>query len=307
MFAPLPGEAAKGYRTFTGEPINSEAGARHVLGEEACRALLLLDVPATRPALARATANFMERLDDAERRQYSVGTYCCGICSGAYWRQLTAGGLDRKEERLATGMKVLKLRRLENGRWRAFPFWYTLLTLTEIDVPGAKAEKQFAAPLCERHLRRSPTGDYAARPSPCGRTDLGADMRAAVYLARRPLADVVSAAMKPCAVILFCLLAIGTVSGQETNPKSITGQCHCGQVKYEVQGPVVESNYCDCRGCQRATGTLKSPFLVVRQAGFKVVAGEPATFRAASGVKCDLHGVWHFCPKSAVLEAQQRQ
>lgn len=45
-----------------------------------------------------------------------------------------------------------------------------------------------------------------------------------------------------------------------------TGQCHCGQTKYEAQGPAVKSNYCDGRGCQRANGTLKSAILVVRRA-----------------------------------------
>jgi hypothetical protein len=50
-----------------------------------------------------------------------------------------------------------------NGRWRVFPFWYTLLALTEIDVAGAKAEKQFAARICERYLRRSPAGEFADR------------------------------------------------------------------------------------------------------------------------------------------------
>jgi hypothetical protein len=79
--------------------------------------------------------------------------------------------------------------------------------------------------------------------------------------------------------------------------KLISGQCHCGHVKYEAQGPVVKCSYCDCQGCRRATGTLKAPFVTVRRAGFKITAGEATEFRAASGVKCDAHGTWHFCPK----------
>jgi hypothetical protein len=30
--------------------------------------------------------------------------------------------------------------------------------------------------------------------------------------------------------------------------------------------------------------------------GFRVTAGRPTEFRAEAGVKCDAHGVWHFCP-----------
>jgi hypothetical protein len=109
--------------------------------------------------------------------------------------------------------------------------------------------------------------------------------------------------------VLVALVAMGTAVGQDskstvgtdTTPgvvrKTITGQCHCGYIKYEAQGPVIESNYCDCRGCKRATGTMKSAILVVPRAGFKIVAGETASFRATTGEKCDAHGVWYFCPK----------
>ena len=79
--------------------------------------------------------------------------------------------------------------------------------------------------------------------------------------------------------------------------KPITGQCHCGHIKYEAQGPVVDSNHCNCRGCQRATGSLRSAILVVPRAGFKIVSGKISSFRAKDGVKCDKHGIWYFCPK----------
>ena len=37
--------------------------------------------------------------------------------------------------------------------------------------------------------------------------------------------------------------------------------------------------------------------MTVLRAGFRLTAGKPSRFRAASGKKCDAHGVWHFCPK----------
>lgn len=75
----------------------------------------------------------------------------------------------------------------------------------------------------------------------------------------------------------------------------ITGQCHCGAVRYEADGPVVKSSQCDCMGCQRATGSLKAPFVTVKRAGFRVVAGQAARYQAAGGERCDAHGAWHFC------------
>src|SRR3954470_12780542 len=44
MFAPTPGEIERGVRVFTGERVTSRAGVRHVVGEEACRALRALGV-----------------------------------------------------------------------------------------------------------------------------------------------------------------------------------------------------------------------------------------------------------------------
>ena len=44
MFAPSNEDYTEGVRLFTGERISSRVGTGHILGEEACRALLLLDV-----------------------------------------------------------------------------------------------------------------------------------------------------------------------------------------------------------------------------------------------------------------------
>ena len=43
MFAMTEGDSAEGVRIFTGQEVGSGGGARHVLGEETCRALRLLD------------------------------------------------------------------------------------------------------------------------------------------------------------------------------------------------------------------------------------------------------------------------
>ncbi len=75
----------------------------------------------------------------------------------------------------------------------------------------------------------------------------------------------------------------------------VTGQCHCGQITYEAIDPNLSCGYCDCSGCQKATGTLKAPFVHVNRAGFKITNGAPAEFRAKSGDKCDGRGEWHFC------------
>jgi hypothetical protein len=68
MFAPTPRDFSHGIKLFTGERISSGAATGHILGEEACRILLLLDanVPAAKEALARATRSMDKRLSQSE-------------------------------------------------------------------------------------------------------------------------------------------------------------------------------------------------------------------------------------------------
>jgi hypothetical protein len=89
------------------------------------------------------------------------------------WRNILAGSLDRRDERLALGLA--KLRRARNGRgeWRAFPFWYTVLALTEMDLPDARKELQYAARRIAAEAQR-PVGStpYARRRNAVARRAL---------------------------------------------------------------------------------------------------------------------------------------
>ena len=79
-----------------------------------------------------------------------------------------------------------------------------------------------------------------------------------------------------------------------TSTQIITGQCHCGTIKYAAQGPILRQGSCSCSACQKATGALTSPNIGVSMASFKITAGTPTLYRSTSGVDCDT-GVFHFC------------
>jgi hypothetical protein len=166
-FAGFPSERSKGIALFTGERIAS-ASARHILGEEASRALRLLRVrdrgvtralKAANDGLMRCLARAAE--DPAKR---NPGLYCCGKCSVGLWRNLLAGGLDRREERLRRGALHLRSARDGEHGWRRFPFWYTVLALSEMDSSEATAELKYAASALERVASRAlASGVYARR------------------------------------------------------------------------------------------------------------------------------------------------
>jgi hypothetical protein len=166
-FAGFPSERSRGIVLFTGERIAS-ASARHILGEEAARVLRQLrvrDSIVTR-ALMNADSGLMRCLDRAaeDPRHGNPGLFCCGKCSVGLWRNLLAGGLDRREERLRRGASHLRSMRTGEHQWRRFPFWYTVLALSEMDTAEAKAELKYAAPALDRAASRAvPSTVYAQR------------------------------------------------------------------------------------------------------------------------------------------------
>jgi hypothetical protein len=164
-FALSAAERKAGIQVFTGERMTS-ASARHIAGEEACVALLELDVDTrvVRDALARATAGMLTVLHEHDGGGKRTGVYCCAKCCVSVWRNLAAGGLDHQDERMARGVRYLREHRAENGEWRRFPFAYTVFALSAMPVPEAKQELRFAARTIARKLGRKPAADrFAAR------------------------------------------------------------------------------------------------------------------------------------------------
>ena len=158
MFAPTEKDT-HGVCLFTGEAVRSRVGIAHILGEECCRVIALLDVRnrQVRNALDRAKSGLSQKIDQWETCRRSPGLYCCGTCSAAYWRNLAIGLLPRSEERLRLGLRGLRKLRTRDGRWRRFPFFYTCLVLTEIGPHLARDEMQYAAPYWQRNLNKLST------------------------------------------------------------------------------------------------------------------------------------------------------
>ncbi|MBT7789016.1 MAG: hypothetical protein HN757_09060, partial [Calditrichaeota bacterium] len=155
MFAPTEMDYRNGIRLFTGERITSGAATGHILGEEACRALILLDSPDenVKRSLTRASEGMISVLKNHESGGYTVGMFCCGTCTTAMWRHLNAGGLYNQEPLLRGGMRALKAHRDDNGRWKRFPFWHTSLVLSEMETSIAKPELEYIAPAIEKSVK----------------------------------------------------------------------------------------------------------------------------------------------------------
>ena len=70
MFAPTAYDFRNGIRVFTGERITSGAATGHILGEEASRALVLLDIDtaSVRQTMRKAKKGMRERLHASVRK-----------------------------------------------------------------------------------------------------------------------------------------------------------------------------------------------------------------------------------------------
>src|SRR5262245_39078582 len=92
MFAPTARDFRDGVRLFTGESVQSRAGVSHILGEEACRTLMLLQVET--PDVQQAWRNGTKRMKNRLAKwKGKPGWYCCAKCSCALWRNLAVGGM----------------------------------------------------------------------------------------------------------------------------------------------------------------------------------------------------------------------
>jgi hypothetical protein len=164
LFAPLPGEPRRSMLLFTGEAVTTGAGSTHILGQEALRALQLLDAGgrAAQEALQRAQASMQPFLDEPQNA--GRGMFCCGKCSVAVWRAMAAGAYSGGAAFIERGLRSLAEHHDDRGHWRCFPFWYTVLALSGLPGAAGRAELRYCAAGLERSLRRRATDEiYSQR------------------------------------------------------------------------------------------------------------------------------------------------
>lgn len=151
--------------TFTGERLLC-ASMRHIMAEESARVVLQLSqIAGSKPeTLNKTNERFYMMLKASEDAGKPLGTFCCAACTIGLWRYLNAGGLPKYQEHLSNGLMSLHSSRDESGKWGRFPFYYTLLALSEIDDPLATKEINYALPGCERALKRlKPESKFSKR------------------------------------------------------------------------------------------------------------------------------------------------
>lgn len=164
--APTENDFSNGFRLYTGEKMDMIVSISHILGEESLRALYMLGVKDKK--VNSAVENSRKGINSIvkyfqKNAKIPKGWYCCGKCTAAYWRNLSAESVDANRTILNAGLKILNKMRDGKGKWHRFPFYYTVMSLTGIDLPAAKAELAYAEAGLLRMAGRTPKNKFDKR------------------------------------------------------------------------------------------------------------------------------------------------
>jgi hypothetical protein len=72
-------------------------------------------------------------------------------------------------------------------------------------------------------------------------------------------------------------------------PMRITGGCHCGAIRYQVEGDLIVHALCHCADCRRHAGAPMVGWAMYAEDAVKVTQGEPKIYASSE------HGRRHFC------------
>ena len=69
----------------------------------------------------------------------------------------------------------------------------------------------------------------------------------------------------------------------------LAGGCHCGAIRYEVEGEAFTHALCHCSDCRRHSGAPMVGWTMYPQAAVKIAKGTPAVYKSSQ------HGRRQFC------------
>ena len=69
----------------------------------------------------------------------------------------------------------------------------------------------------------------------------------------------------------------------------LTGGCHCGAIRYEVDAAADRHSLCHCSDCRRASGAPAVAWMAVADSAVRITSGEPAAYASST------HALRHFC------------
>ena len=151
-------------RLPTGERLKTKLATTQTMSQEAARILHAMSAGSreVEDAVARTAARLGETC-------YALQHCTIGECAASfvgYMRFLRGTLGDASAPEMTWRLQTLSEHRDGKGRWKRFPTYYTVLVLSEIDLPAARDELVYAAPIWSSPARAASTEEpYARRRS----------------------------------------------------------------------------------------------------------------------------------------------
>ncbi|MBN2388963.1 MAG: hypothetical protein JXB85_18250 [Anaerolineales bacterium] len=153
IFYPSPEDLKRDFRLFSGEKPRTRLLTSNALELESLRLLSLLD-----PHESRVQTIFKQA--DTRLERLCFASVCpvgeCAPASIAFLRYLTARDRPDAGARCIHALGVLRLHRDGEGGWQKFPFFFTLLWLTELPADLSGEELKYAMARCEQAFLHPP-------------------------------------------------------------------------------------------------------------------------------------------------------
>ncbi|MFW6041113.1 MAG: hypothetical protein ACOC85_04685 [Thermoplasmatota archaeon] len=154
FFAPAEKDKDK-VKLITGEKYDRTGGTDHILGQEALRTLILWgrgEEIETKKALTTLHVLLDQKEDGVTPTE--TGFFCCAKCSVSMLKTVSVVKTESWEKTLKEGILKISKNRDGEGRWKRYPFYYTLLTLSEIQSPEAIDELRYVSKKARSLLKR---------------------------------------------------------------------------------------------------------------------------------------------------------
>ncbi|MFX1370122.1 MAG: hypothetical protein ACFFAY_16145 [Promethearchaeota archaeon] len=155
-FDPGQKRLREGIFLYTGERVRTKLATRSIVSLEAGRALAVAE--SLNASARSALANLNTWLENQCFHDF-CGSGECRYSTIAFLRYSASGAMKMGRGEIDSIIESLKTYRDGKGRWNGFPFYYTLLTLSELDTPAAGVELEYARPACERALKLTDATD----------------------------------------------------------------------------------------------------------------------------------------------------
>lgn len=66
---------------------------------------------------------------------------------------------------------------------------------------------------------------------------------------------------------------------------TITGGCHCGAIRYQIEGELIVHALCHCRDCRLHAGAPVVGWTMYAEDAVKVIKGEPKEYQSSEQVR----------------------